>query len=746
MQKKLGLMLALFICFVFIPVAGMAAASVTVKDVRIEGNERIEDDAILRVVETRAGESYDEAQLSRDLEAIFSMGYFEDIRVETEAQEDARIVIFRVTEKPTIRLIEISGNRVYDEQEIKDNIDITTGSILNIFRIKRNIKQIETLYQEKNYHNVKVTYTVEELEHNQADLEFNIEEGKKLRIREIRFEGNQMFDDKTLKKKIKTSEKGFFSWLTGSGDLDMETLYQDIIKLSDFYHNNGYAEARIAEPEVIYKDNWIYIEIKIEEGDRFKMGAVALSGDLIRPEAELHQKLAAPKEEYFNRQAIRQDVMILSDLYADEGYARADIAPEIKKQEEEGAIDIIFHIQKNEPVYFEKIVIEGNTKTRDKVIRRELEVYEGEKYSGSGLKKSIRELYRLDYFKDVQVRRQQGNAEDQMILNIQVEEKPTGTFSFGGGYSAVDKLYVMTSISERNLFGRGQRLDLRVQAGGTSQQYDISFTEPWLFDMPLSATLEANKWERDYDEYDRDSRGGALRFGYPIFDYTRAYLQYAYDVSTIENVSEAYKSIIDEGEFVESSVSTSLVYDSRNRQFNPSEGSKHRLTFEYAGIGGDIGFTKVTAEAGWYFPLFWKTVGFLHGEAGYVERNAGKILPDYERFYLGGINSLRGFDWRDVSPVNDEGVEIGGEKYVQFNVEYLVPLLMEQGLVGLVFYDTGNAYADGPIRFDELRESWGYGIRWYSPMGPLRLERGYIIDRQEGEDSGRWEFSIGGSF
>jgi len=744
MQKQLGLILAISLCLIFI--TSLAPASVTVKDVQIKGNQRIEDDAILRVVETRPGDAYDEKQLSRDIESIFAMGYFDDIRVETETEPDGKVVIFRVEEKPTIKLIEVSGNRVYEDQEIKDNIDITSGSILNIFRIKRNIKQIETLYQEKNYHNVKVTYKVEELDHNQANLEFQIDEGKKLRIREIRFEGNEAFDDKTLKKKMKTSKKGFFSWLTGSGDLDTETLNQDMMKLSDFYHNNGYAEARIGEPEIIYKDNWIYIEIKIDEGKRFKMGEVRLAGDLIQPAESLHEKLASPEEEYFNRQAIRQDVMTLSDVYSDDGYARADIVPEIQKQEEAQAIDIIFHIQKNEPVYFERIVIEGNTKTRDKVIRRELEVYEGEKYDGSGLKKSIRELYRLDYFQDVKVRRQQGSADDQMILNIQVEEKPTGTFSFGGGYSGVDGMYVMTSISERNLFGRGQHLDFRIQAGGSSQQYDISFTEPWLFDTQLSMTVEANKWERDYDEYDRDSRGGALRFGYPVFDYTRAYIQYAYDVSTIDNVTEAFKSVIAEGEFVESSVSTSLVYDSRNRRFNPTEGSKHRLTLEYAGIGGDIGFTKVTAETGWYFPLFWKTVGFLHGETGYVTRNAGKILPDYERFYLGGINSLRGFDWRDVSPLNDEGIAIGGEKYVQFNVEYLVPLLMEQGLVGLVFYDTGNAYAEGPIKLDEMRESWGYGIRWYSPMGPLRLERGHILDRKEDEDSSRWEFSIGGSF
>src|SRR6056297_2796844 len=276
MQKQLVWSLAFLVCLVSIN--GIASA-VTVKDVQVKGNQRIEDDAILRVVETRPGDSYDERQLSRDLEAIFSMGYFDDIRVETETQPDGKIVIFKVKEKPTIRQIEISGNQIYEDSKIKENIDITTGSILNIFRIKRNIRQIETLYKDKNYHNVEVSYDVEELEHNQADLTFHIDEGDKLRIEEIRFEGNQAFEDKKLKKQIKTSETGFFSWLTGSGDLDLETLQQDAIKLSDFYHNNGYAEARVSEPEIQYKDEGIFVEIKIEEGDRFKMGDVSLAGD-----------------------------------------------------------------------------------------------------------------------------------------------------------------------------------------------------------------------------------------------------------------------------------------------------------------------------------------------------------------------------------------------------------------------------------------------------------------------------------
>ncbi len=754
----------MFFCLLGLNVISVFAAdAVLVKEIVVQGNQRIEDDAILRVIQTKKGDAYNEALLSEDLSAIFAMGWFDDARVEVEKGDEGNTVIFIVKEKPTIREIIISGNTIFDDEEINEGIDISTGSILNIYRIRRNIKIIKSLYKEKNYHNVKVAYNIDPLEHNQANLEFNIEEGEKVRIKQITFDGNKAYDSDELQDLMETSEKGFWSWITSSGELNKDELQQDIFKLNAFYQNNGYAEARVAEPEVEYKGQWINILIKISEGPRFKMGHVDLKGDFIYPKEELIKHVNIGKEPYYKRDTIRQDVLALTDLYADLGYAHADIFPEIKPDPETLSIDITFHIKQNEPVYFEKIIIHGNTKTRDKVIRRELRVYEQELYSSKRLKRSVSDLRRLDFFEDIKVKPQKGTAEDQMILDIEVVEKATGTFSFGGGYSGVDGPYVMASVSERNFLGRGQFLETKAQIGGDSNTFSVSFTEPWLFDIPLSAGINAYKSERDYDYYDRDSRGGGVQFGYPVFDYTRGYVGYAYDVSKIDNLSaegESNPYIKDiEGSNVESGISISLVYDSRNRPFNPSEGSKHRITLQYTGIGGSIGFAKVTAETGWYFPLFWDTVGFLHAEAGYVTRNSGKELPDYDRFYLGGINSVRGFDWREITPRIDTGedyddgtpitIDIGGTEFVQFNVEYLFPILKDSGLVGLFFYDAGNAWAsddDDAKSYSNLRESAGFGIRWFSPMGPLRLERGYILDRKPGEDSGRWEFNIGGSF
>lgn len=744
---NLALALAvLSLSLLFFTDSAQSDAPSLVQKVMVKGNHRIEAAAILNVMKTKAGAPYDPHLISEDVKAVYKMGWFEDVRMEIEMQAGRRVLVVVVKEQATIRQILITGNDAFNDEKIMENIDIKSGSILNIFNIRRNVLAIESLYKGDNYHGVKVSYTIKPIAQYQADLEFIITEGKKIRIKTISFDGNTAYTDKQLKKKIKTSEKGFFSWLTSSGEFDKEKLQQDSYIITDLYQNNGYAEARVGEPEVEYKDEWIYILIKINEGPRFKMGKVDLSGELIAPKAEMLEKISCGKEPWYNREVIRKDILTLTDLYGDQGYAHAEIVPEISKQPDAGMVDITFFLTRNEPVYFEKIHIHGNTKTRDKVIRREFKVGEQELYNGTRLKRSVADLHRLEYFEDIKVNPQPGSAKDRMVLDVEVTEKATGTFSIGGGYSAVDKLYAMASVSERNFLGRGQIMEFAVQTGGVSRQYSFNFTEPWLFDIPLSAGFNAYKMERDYDDYDRDSTGSGIRLGYPLFDFVRGYVRYDFDVSTIDNISPQASPYLLEGRSTESSVSLSLVYDSRNRMFNPSEGSRHDITVQYAGLGGDIGFTKLTAETGWYFPVFWGTVVFLHGEGGHIIENSSKYLPDYDRFYLGGINSLRGYDWRDVSPINEDGVKIGGTDFLQANAEYLVPIIKDSGLVGLVFLDSGNTWTDEGDSYDGLRKSAGFGIRWFSPMGPLRLERGYVIDRQPGEDSGRWEFSMGGSF
>ncbi|PID39224.1 MAG: outer membrane protein assembly factor BamA [Proteobacteria bacterium] len=724
--------------------------------ISVVGNRRIESDAIERVIRVKAGDVLRVGDISRDVKKIYRMGYFEDIRVEAETDEGGKAIIFRVKEKPTIRRISFRGNHVFKDDKLRENLSINTGSILNILTIKNNIEQLEIMYKEKNYHNVEIDYEVHDQENNQADVEFVFTEGKKVKIKTITFQGNETFTDKQLRKRIGTKEKGFFSWLTTSGELNREDLRQDGARLMAYYHANGFIHAKVAEPVIEFKDQWIYVTFKIEEGKRYKVGKIDLDGDLIWPKKRLLSRLKIAQETYFNRETVREDMLWLTDLYADAGFAYADVSPRTKEDPDNLLVDITYHIGKGEKVYFESIDISGNTSTRDKVIRRELRIVEQAQYSGSRLKRSVRNLHRLDFFEDVKVDTIKGSGPDKMKVKIDVIEKPTGSFTFGAGYSTVDDLFVTGSVSQRNLFGRGQILKLSGQIGGSADLYNISFTEPWMFDTPLSASLNIYRTKRDYDTYDKISQGGGFGFSYPLYDFTRGGLSYRYDVTDIDEITDDASDNIKEleGRNATSAVSATISYDSRDRAFNTTRGQDHRISFTYAGLGGDIGFQKVVGELGWYFPVYKGLVTFLHGESGYVEENSGYFLPDYEKFYLGGMNSVRGFDFQGINirGINEAGevTEEGGEKYVQFNLEFIYPIFEELGISAVVFYDTGNVYTkDASIDLGNLRQAAGYGIRWYSPIGPIRIEGGHILDPVEeyGEDSGvNWEFSMGGAF
>ena len=720
-------------------------------EIRIKGNDRIEEDAIRRVLKIKADDVLSAKDVSDNIKAIYKMGYFDDIRAEAQTVPQGKIITFIVTEKPTVRSILVEGNTwVYDDDEIKEEITLRKGSILNINIIQNDMRRIEELYKEKNYHNVKVSFKVYPKKNNQADIEYVIDEGQKFQIKEIEFVGNNAYSSRKLKGLMSTSEKGLLSFITSSGDLNQEQLSQDSAKLTAFYHNNGYVQAKVGEPEVTFEEDGIVVTIRLVEGPRFKVGTVAMAGDLIIPEEQLLEMVKISEEEYYNRETLRLDVIELTDIYSDEGYAYADIAPRIEEDPEKLDVNITFDINKGKQVYFEEITIGGNTKTRDKVIRRQLQVYEQELYSGRRLKRSVRNLYRLDFFEDIKINTIKGSADDKMRLRIDVTEKKTGAFSFGAGYGNVENLFLTASISERNLFGRGQVLALKGQVGAKTQRYTLSFTEPWLFDIPLSAGADIYNWNYSFPDYDKDSYGAKLRLGYPIFDYTRGTLTYTYDVADIKNIDDDASESIkrDAGENIKSSITSRIRYDSRDQLFHPTEGALNSVEYEFAGLGGNVGFNKVIGETGWYFPLLWQTIGVLHGRAGYVKELQGKTLPDYEKFYMVGIDALRGFERDDLCPRDESGSCVGGNKFVQFNAEVRFPLVPQAGVYGVVFFDTGDIYSeDEDIELGNLRESAGLGVRWLSPMGPVRLEYGWILDpKPTDSNTGKWEFSMASSF
>jgi outer membrane protein insertion porin family len=371
-------------------------------------------------------------------------------------------------------------------------------------------------------------------------------------------------------------------------------------------------------------------------------------------------------------------------------------------------------------------------------------------FSATKLKESIKNLRRLEYFEDVNFSTNPGSAPDRMNLKITVKERPTGTFGIGAGYSTQDRLVGLVEISQNNLFGRGQQLKLQGILGAISHRFRLSFTEPYLFDRPLSAGFDAFIWERDYAEYVRKSRGGDIRLAHPLrWKYTRLYGMYRFENVKLSGLQPGASQTLVEAANIHntSAISTSLRRDSRDSTFNPTQGSDNSVNLELAGLGGDTAYMRYILESGWYFPLFWKTVGVLHGRIGYLQRLPWGALPAYEKFYLGGIDSIRGFKYADISPRDPVTNErIGGDKFVQLNIEYRFPLIKKLGVTGTVFFDAGNVYATNQNFFSSIRTSVGTGFRWFSPMGPLRVEWGYNIAPKPWEKHSAWEFTVGSQF
>jgi len=722
-----------------------------IDSIHVAGNRRIEKAAILAVIGSRPGDRLDYEKLDRDLRDIYKMGFFEDVRMETQDGPSGTIVTFHVTEKSSIGKILFEGNDEVDDDDLKKEIGISLYSILDNNEIRQSINRLKEFYRQKGYYNAEIDAGTEAIPNNEVMLKYKIQEHDKVYIEKIQFVGNKHFEDDELKDLLETSEKWFLSWITKAGILDKRKLEFDVHKLTAFYHNHGFIKAKVGEPKIQYDDEikGLIITFEITEGQQYGVDKVAVEGELIEPAENLLQKLQIGKEEAFNREVVRRDIMTLRDIYADHGYAYAEIRPVVQENDETFLADIVYHISKGPKVRFERIAVSGNTVTRDKVIRRELKVIEGEYFSGKGLKESTANLNRLGFFEDVQMETKKGSRDDLMKLDVKVKERGTRTFSVGAGYSSAYSGFVMFEIADENFMGYGQKLMAAARIGGKNTEFDIRFVEPWLFDTRLSFGADLYKWDQEYTDYSRDALGAALSLGYPLdfFDeYTRAYIRYDYDNSRIYDVQETSGPLFEmKGRNVTSSATLSFKRDSRDHLWNTTKGSINELSGQYAGLGGDEKFIKYRARTAWFFPLFWDTVFMVQGRWGYIQ-DRGK-LSVFQKFFLGGINTVRGFEYESISPKDDQGYRVGGTGMMCYNAEYRFPVLKEQGVVGLVFFDAGNVFDsdyDRPWSFSGIKKSAGAGVRWYSPIGPLRLEYGWNLDRTDDESSGRWEFSIGG--
>jgi outer membrane protein insertion porin family len=719
-----------------------------ISKIEIKGNHKINASVILDKIKSKEGGNFSEADVAADIKTIFKMGLFLDVTADAASTTQGKVVTFTVQEKGLISDIVIKGNKALSKDNIKEVLTIKVKQNINQEQIKSDVGKIKELYDSKGYYNAEITDRIEQDGEKDFRVMFDIKENNSLYIKTITFEGNEAYKSKELKNMMSTSEQGFFSFVTDSGLLKRDQLKQDIGKINAFYLNTGFINAQVGEPEITTDKKGIYIKIRIKEGKRFKVDNVEITGDLLeKPRTEILSTLKVKKGDNYNREAIIRDIDFLTQACNDEGYANADINPKINTRENEQMVDVDYQINKGEQVYINHINIWGNNVTRDKVIRRQLDVFEGDLYSSSKLRSSYAKLNRLRYFEEVDFQTEKGVDKSKMDINIRVKEKSTGMFMVGAGYSASDQAVVMAQIIQQNFLGYGQILSLKASLGSTTNNYDLSFTEPWLFDIPLWCKADIWKYKKDYDSYELDSDGAGITFGYPLWEKIVGYVGYKLTSDDIQDVTSTASVQIQEqaGKTIASAVTLSLIRDTTDDYIFPSRGMKAIAAITQSGgpLQGDTNYTQYSGTLYGYIPLPLGVVFSAKGRMGYIQDHEGVEIPIFNRYVLGGINSVRGF--RYIGPT-DGGTSdvIGGNTMMVYNVELIFPFIKDSGMKIAAFYDAGNSWNNG-VDFGDLCQSVGLGLRWYSPIGPLRLEYGRIIDRRNLNDdsNGRWEFTIG---
>ncbi len=727
--------------------------SLAVASIAPAGNERIDVGAILQKISTKPGDLYDPTILRQDLKAVFGMGYFDNVEIEATDSESGKKVIFRVKEKPLVSKVIITGAQEIKEQDVRDAASIPANSILNPTKINEAVEKVKDMYKAKGFYNTAVNATISYPSEANAEVSFAIKEGKKITIAKIGFSGNNSYSEGDLRDAIQTStHKWWLSWLTDAGVLKLDVIKQDAERITTFYLNHGFIEVKVAEPIIEQKEDALFVTFPIDEGSRYRVGTIDIQGDLIKNKEELLTTLKISKEEYFNRQVLRDDVTQLTSLYSEQGYAFAEVSPKINKSEDGKLVNIVLQAEKGAMTYINRVEIQGNNRTRDNVIRRDLKVEEGGRFDSKAIQTSTKKLNRLGFFEEVTVTPKPSTVENQMDVVVDVKEKSTGQFSIGAGYSSSENVLFMGEISENNIFGTGNKLSLAANTSSKATRYNLNFTNPRLYDSQVSGSIDLFDWQRQYDNFTKEAIGTTLRLGHPLFEEWRIYYGYTISDTNLTNIAVGASDLILRSKDIHltSEAELSLVRDTRDKLFSPTSGSRNSITTSYAGgpLGGDAQFTKVGGDSSWYFPLFFDTVFHVRGSAGKAFENEAGHLPVYENYFLGGMNSIRGFRSATISPLDPVTQDrIGGDKMWFGTVSFIHPIVKDMGIDGEIFTDFGNVYAaDKDWDFSDYKKAAGFGLMWASPLGPLRLAWGFNLDQKTGEAGSTWDFSMGGNF
>ena len=718
-----------------------------VRDIEIRGNRLTQESTIRFYLETEAGKAYVPRTLSEDIKRLYALDTFDDIRVTAEEVEGGIRLVITVTEKPTVRRVTYSGNRAVQEEDIDERIQLQERSTFDRGLLNDTVTGIQNHYRESGYYFAHVRPEITPVADNRVDIELVITEGRRIRIHRIQFTGNTYFTDNQLRKEVQLKEYTLPIVSDSASLYRPEVLRVDLQLLEQLYQNNGFVNVQIGEPvvEINREAGAIVVTVPIaREGEQYKVGTVVLAGSEVLSREDLRDLVRATSGEIYSRETVRRDILALTEAYADKGYAFADVVPTVSLDQQTRLVNLSFTTRPGPKVYIGRIDIIGNERTQDRVIRREMRLDEGELYSGSRLRRSRQRLNNLQYFEEVNIGTRARAEDDLLDLEVQLRERATGQFSAGLGFSSVEDVIFTVSVVQNNLFGRGQSLSANAYLGGISQDFSISFREPWLYGRPIGLGASVFNRAEDFQTFDVNRTGASLSLGRALGEFTRLSAAYRYEVLDISDLGPNPSDFLLEaqGESTTSSVTPSIVRDSRDNVFNPSEGSLNSLEVQLAGLGGDNRYHRTIGSSTWYFALPGEMTGFVRGRFGFGDGYGGEGLPPSERFFLGGVTTIRGFEFRDIGPKDEDGNPEGGTSFAQFNLE--IGRSLGSVLRVVAFVDAGNVYgSDNDFDIGSLRRSAGLGIRIVTPIGPIRLDYGFKLDKKAGESAGRLGFLLG---
>ncbi len=772
---------AIFLLLALMLVAPRVGAqpSPLISRIRITGNQRVEEDAIRIHLSAQPGQPLNDATVDQDVKAIYRMGFFEHVNATVDHQGGQTVLVYHVKERPLISDVRTEGmNKIKPTNDaVVGAIKLHSGVIEDPQLVQSSIQALKQVYQAKGYLDANITFRMVPGPSNTAIGVFHVSEGPLVEISSIKFVGNKAFSARRLSGLMETRKHNFLSRFFKTGTLDRTKLQEDTDRLAAFYYDHGYLQVHIGDPAITRHGNSIAITVPIDEGPIFKVGKVGVAGDLKFPKDELASKLTLKPKRVFSGTDMEHDVLTLSDFYSDRGYAFVNVDPRTQVDPATHRVGITYVITPGNEVLIDRIKISGNTKTSDKVIRREIKLQEQEPYSASKIEESKQRLNQLGFFQSVRISTEPASQPDKINLDVNVQEGNTASFQVGGGYDSYSSLFGTFLLQNTNLFGGGEAAAFSAEIGFLFENLSVSYTEPWFLDMPLSVSVQGFDNQLFLFSFNQSEEGFMINSGYPLADlglrklgpfsleHITASVGYQFESVGITGIQPftTYDIQRAKGFSRVSEILSSIQRFTVDNPTDPRSGSVESLNIETAGLGGTP-FIKGVAHAHWFIPFIKNpTLGewvyspsFTYGIGTLLTTGTGGELPLYERFFPGGLNGqgqVRGYEIYSLGPqvfqYNQSGQpfaveQVGGSKEFLFSQQVNFPLIEALGMRGEAFLDAGNAFRlRDSISLGTLQYAWGIGLFWKSPFGPINVDVARPINPRPNDMRTSFDFGAG---